>query len=403
MKKFTVLTSVLALAACGGGSGGPGAPVRVTQNEGFLSATPEAVESNKEITTMVSEIDICTGNCDSPRQDVARVSTKEINGKTFKVYNLDDVNFLMADEGFGGEMNFNIDDTTKKIIGVTVGAEDEDAKYFERQNDNSFTGQVTIEGGQQADGILNYTSVAKAKNLGLRYSDFGKVEVQVRNPETNTFEHAQTFVFIGGYDDASQKRIAENNIDSEKTFSGYATGSVTSILHDRVVEEGQEKGKTINLDTSTNSTKDKFATLTFNNGTSTLNAKFDNWYDVKHVKSSTDEYIEFSNFTTQENLTITDGTQLAANDFRMVSNPGDEPFELHNNQYHEYEEGQRTEETGNSLNSDIRYYGDNNKPSEAVEMLQIRDVSNYDGNINDHENLDEIRMNLSFGGTVVNQ
>jgi len=384
MKKFTILTSVLALTACGGGSGGPGAPVRVTPNEGFLSATPEAVESNQQITDMVSEIDVCTENCESPRQDTARVSTKEINGKKFTIYDLNDVDFVFAEEGFGGKLEFKVDPTTKQITHIIFDEDDENP--LERNTtDNKFHG--TIEHG---DAALTYSSVAKREKLGLRYSDFGNFEVQGDHIGAAP-DHKIVGAFIGGYD---IKRIDPNTIHTAMTFNGRAVGGVETV---RNAQHEQNSGKSLTLDTSTNANaNDKIATLTFDNGTSTLNAKFDNWYDVKHVKSSTDEYIEFSNFTNRAE---------DANDFRMISNTGDDTFALRNHPHTEYEED-IPQENCKSLESDIRYYGDNGTPREAVGLVQIVDRgtenANYDERGEDF-NEDQIRMNLSFGGTVVNQ
>ena len=381
MKKLTILISGLALASCGGGGGGgqPSERVRVTPNEGYLSATLEAVASNEEVTDMVSEIAICTENCESPRQDAVRVSTKEINGKKFNIYDLNDVDFVFAEEGFGGKLQFKVDPTTKQIVSI-IFDEDEENPLVRDTTDNKFRGII-----ENDDAALTYSSVAKREELGLRYSDFGKFEVEADHIGA---DGKLVGVFIGGYD---VKKIDPNTVHTAMTFNGRAVGGVEAV------RAGQGSGKSLILDTSNNAKEsDKIATLTFDNGTSTLNAKFDNWYDVKHVKSNMDEYVEFSNFT---------NTRDDAADFRMISNAGDDAFALRNHPHTEYEEDVPQEDC-KSLESDIRYYGDNGTPREAVGLVQIVDRGTENANYDERgENFNEnqVRMNLGFGGTISNQ
>lgn len=390
MKKYMILTSVLTLCACGGGTGGGNtAPVRTTSGAPYIVANQQAIDSNSKITGMVSEIDVCH-NCTSPRQSPLRASVVDVNGKSFTVYDLNDVDFVMADEGFDGKIQFDVNPNTKEIVGITVDPGEEYAKTFNRNSSNTFGGNITVENDEQALANLRYTSFSKLKNMGLKYSDFGHIYIDKYNEETGNFDTYQKFVFVGGYDTA--KRI--NEIDGEKAFTGYATGSVTAVRN------GEGSGKVLKLDTTNNANiADKFATLNFNDGTTTLNAKFDNWYDIQYVKDTDGEHIDFSNYTNSENLTAVDGTVVNANMFKMINDSGDN-FTLANNVYHEYENGNPTETELNSLNSDIRYYGDNGNPSEAVGMIQIRDSDNYSGNMDDYDDHHEVRMNLSFGGKV---
>ena len=393
MKKHLILTSVLILAACGGGSGSRHSDV-IGDNRGtpdnserYLIVNAETRESNAQITSLESEIDICS-NCTSPRPNSSRSATQTINNQTFTIYDLKDVDFVMADEGFDGKMQFDIN-ADKQITGVTILGDPEDAedndKSFARQNDNSFTGPVTIGGGQHVNGKLTYNSVANAKreSLGLRYADFGTVRVDFYNNESDEYEELQHFVFIGGYDTA--KRIDENTIDSQKTFTGYATGAVVAVRN------GEDSGDELFLDPAP-------ATLVLNNGTSTMTANFNKWYNVIHEKSANDESITFNNYTNDDDK------------FRMISDTTNNSFTLRNRQYQEYEENeplfdeQHQPVKANTLNSDIRYYGDNGNPTESVGLIQIRDRGGNDANyvnINDygdeHDPRPEVRMNLSFG------
>lgn len=107
MKKYVILTSVLALTACGGGGGGGGggsgtagshssttAPVIP---DGFRSAiTPEMEASNRVVTSMKSEI-VVASNHPGTSQVVRASSMPGDNGYTFTSYRLDDVKFYAAD------------------------------------------------------------------------------------------------------------------------------------------------------------------------------------------------------------------------------------------------------------------------------------------------------------------
>ena len=382
MKKYIILTSLLTLTACGSNlnGGGVGAPVRVTTSIPYMMATPETIASNAQITPMNPEIDICH-NCTAPRPDSDRVAIRNINGTNFTIYDLTDVSFIRADTGFDGNIKFNVDPDTKRIIGIVM-----DDESLVRQNNNTFAGLVNTDNGESIDGTLKYTSFAKSKNMGLRYSDFGKVQVFTGDNETPY----KTYVFVGGYSD-TPRQIQNEDIDSEQelTFNGYATGTVTAV------RDGL--GHVLNLDTSNNANDDdKVAVLNFNNGTTTLTAKFDNWYDVQHVKSDDQEHVIFSNYV--DTTTDINGNSVDDNTFRMISDTLDTSFTLDNHEYNEYDNGAPTETIVNSLNSDIRFYGNNGNPSESVGIVQIRDTSNYNVDMNNYETHDEVRMNLGFGG-----
>jgi hypothetical protein len=101
MKKYFILTSVLALAACGGGSGGGGAPVSSVRS----AVSDEAIASNKKITSMASEILISR---DGSGSKIARSATASYNGKTYQSYRLDDVTFKIGGED--SRIVFELDD-----------------------------------------------------------------------------------------------------------------------------------------------------------------------------------------------------------------------------------------------------------------------------------------------------
>ena len=100
MKKYFVLTSILALAACGGGSGGGGshggvAPVHsaVPANLHGGAIEQAILDSNDKVTKMNSEV-IVASNSLVP---LSRSASATSGGVTFTSYRLDDVKFYAAD------------------------------------------------------------------------------------------------------------------------------------------------------------------------------------------------------------------------------------------------------------------------------------------------------------------
>ena len=361
MKKYFVLTSALALAACTGGNGGGG------DNNVFLDTlTPAqraAVESNRNLTGMLTYIETDdSGNTTNSRYAITRNSgTQQMGGS----HDLSDVNFVTADEDFDTVDGFTfVVDENKKVIGIDMQMTDiedypEDGpEYFERGNEddsNEFTGLVKTE--DWVKGRLDYNSLGK--DMGLRYSDFGNIKINIYNEETSQFQEAQTLAFIGGYDNV--KKIDTDDIAETTEFSGRATGGVVSILG------GEGSGQTLDLDTSANTEGSTVARLVFDkqNETSTLVAEFDNWYDVRYTKSgNTTGTVEFTNGKNE--------------DFYLL---GD------------------TDGSGKTVNvsgEDLHYFGDNNNPSEAVGLVQVRDC-NGAGCGSDYNEHQEVRMNLGFG------
>jgi len=103
MKKYFLLTSVLALAACGGGSGGGGVDIAPVTRAAMTSDSAAAT-SNAAITSMASEILVKDGSAIAP---AARAGTTVYHGQTYKSYRLDDVDFRMA--GDDSKIVFGLD------------------------------------------------------------------------------------------------------------------------------------------------------------------------------------------------------------------------------------------------------------------------------------------------------
>ena len=151
MKKYLILTSLSALVACGGGSGGS----INTYNSGDIipagttgTVTERAAKSNSNVTSMVSEIGVATDGTTINIGDTNRSATNHFTygGKEYTSYRLDNVHFQAGPSN--GQVNedeyvtFGINENTGEINRVVY--HDGDAVYEQvRQNDtNVFAGNV---------------------------------------------------------------------------------------------------------------------------------------------------------------------------------------------------------------------------------------------------------------------
>ena len=125
MKKYAILTSVLALAACGGGGHGGGSVVAPDALNARISDT--AIASNQAITKMKSQVIVS----DRTSGDLSRHASTSVGGVTFTSYDLSDVKLYAADaehteDGYlqiGMDENGRIDRITMNIgeVGAPVG------------------------------------------------------------------------------------------------------------------------------------------------------------------------------------------------------------------------------------------------------------------------------------------
>ena len=305
---------------------------------------------------------------------------KIIDGEIFEPYDGDEFDYDSNNKLISNEPSLKI------INGKVYSYE-----TFDRTDDESFSfnGQVTTEGDEQVDAVLKY--VSSGKDVKLRYSDFGYFELITENENEN-----RPVSIIGGYD---IKRIANNNLpstDNDIVFTGAASGSVVALRGGDV--------HTIEL-------KDTNAELKFNNGTSTLNATFDNWYDVGYSETYatngdvTNKTITYSNYTDSTSDRL--GNNVPENYFRTISDTydgehylsdvGDNGLNIDNSAQNTEQHGANID-TFDRIQSDIRYYGDNGTPSEVVGLIQVRDCAgNQCGDVMGVRN-DEVRLNIGFGG-----
>jgi len=300
-------------------------------------------------------------------------------------FDLNNVIFSFADEGFDGKLKFVMDENnTGEIKAINLLPDEEDLAedpndpglIFTRINKtHGFGGQVNTEQGW-VDGVLTYNSLGK--DMKLKYADFGYFDIDVIDNWRP--------VFAGGY---NNKKIPTNDITTSTTFTGRAVGSV--MARREHLDEMYEDQTQLPLDAP--------ATLVFdkeNNKTTRLTANFANWYDIVYTENDVNgKSITFSNYTdtplatkkivdgheTDENITIN-------NYYKLESDNGssfviDNSAQLHNDH----------DEYFDPVESAISYFGDNNIATEAAGLIQVNDCQG--GECNDANNV--LRMNLTFG------
>ncbi len=396
MKKITILTSILALAACGGVSGGNGPiPPSTTISEPEtpnITVPAGAQNSNRAITSMKSEI--LVPNNSGTHSMTGRSSTTHINGKDYTSYRLDDVKFEQS--GFDGDstdetyLKFGLDENGKIIrLDVfngdesrtqTITRDSDDAKTFSETSkkytinygdnasyeintsmdtnlDDDLEFILTKENNPDKDAILaaykdkKYTTAdvkitttsdmyGKTLSKPLSYADFGYV-TQVYGNDTNGVHT----VITGGYE---IKAIAEENFAStDMTFTGTAIGAISAETSD-------------GYDSKRIKTENGTATLTFQDGKETLTMPFDDYYTVTatRARGESDPTLEFTDYK---------GT--------------DDKFKFNETTLNNRENTRLHFRTG--------YYGNNNNPTEAIGTISVEQNNNGA----------RIGFDAAFGGT----
>ena len=374
MKKLTILTSLLALTACGGGSGGG-------------AGTPDLTvrESNANVTGMDSFVVIGGANPTiNANARSAKMGILQEDGGTR--YDLENVTFKsIPTSGVIADLKFHTDDNGKivsveypdavKIMEEHSGS-DVTVGPLERKGDtNIFVEHVVLDeefgdrAGQKVDIPNEYISYAK--EIGLKYSDFGIVKMDLSKTGVPEFENIVDWStpFAGGYnvkkvDGSAMKDLAQKG---DIVFSGLAKGQVSyhdwnATIGDRPLAGGLT---------------DKKATLTFaKDGTQTLAADFKNWAKIEAVKAPDGT----NQFIIRESYVANDSP------YYIGTSPSGLPDGV-------MDEHTMVMQTG--------YYGDNGKPIEGVGLVQYQHQwgdphyveSEKRWDIENHVNVD-----LGFGG-----
>lgn len=336
MKKIAILTSVLVLAACGGGhNGGEINDAEAFMRSGFISDSAKA--SNGNLTSMTSGIVVAKDGSGS----AVRSATKTYNGKEYAVYTLDDVKFLIAQDPTNGHFQFNIDengrvDSVKENLG---GIEGELVRIGDTARFNAPMFEYVKDGGDNAkwrvvdDGsvtIEDLTAIATAKgltgghwnridevldiktfgsDLGLQFSDFGhfnpvyktknkqlttddliasaragtlnrgsdldksKTESEMENEFTNSQDYQ---LFAGGYAISGTQIKDTLTPTAGMNFKGTAHGRIYTSIQTKGTE-GANRGDYLNAydiayTDPTNAGHDMAKTFVTNNATLNVNA-----------------------------------------------------------------------------------------------------------------------------------
>ena len=241
---------------------------------------------------------------------------------------------LTATNGY--KMKFKIDDTGE-IIGMTLTRDSGDVDLAKLGDSRTFYGS-DIENGR----VLELDYVSDAKQMGLSYSDFGLINI-VSSMDGDQRVDEFLMPFAGGYDD---KKIAVADIDSNMTFTGRATGCVQKNGNVMQLTQDENRPTTLTFDTQSQ--------------TSTLNANFNNWYDV--VVDSTGA-ISFTDYKNNNN----GGTYI---DMQLATTPDDDGVI-----------------TKNGANMNVGYYGPSTTPTEATGTVQFTETGVDNG----------IQMDMAFG------
>jgi len=293
MRKSLLLTSVLALTACGGGGGGHGGmPGGTTPNEPELLNAATLIDtsgSNSEITNMATAV-VVKNN--SSYISFARASSDPDSESHpgYTIYKLNNVDFRLA-ETEDAIFNFEIDNDGRIIkavandqeiprgtgenSGVFVGnifqlvnviGSDEDLRTIVSNGtvtqdelnavrdqylaDTKHGGDINaVTDGDRATVKWNYLKqkwTFATGGEGLTYSDFGiftsenmeKIEgISINNEgivngDSDDSNHSTTMAFAGGYAINADGTKAETlTVNETKTFSGKAVGRVYSSIN----------------------------------------------------------------------------------------------------------------------------------------------------------------------------
>lgn len=310
MKRYFLLTSVLALAACGGGGGTPSFNGNSGRQLTVRSAISEdAKSSNNALTSMSAEVLVPNDSSDSVITRAGSVHWTD--GKTYTSYRLEDVNFRVATGANNAFLKFKVDgngkiDSLVMNVGDVAGNQ-----YMERNGDTSdFRGIVyeyvvldntatahddIFKGGedvkvrlvlsptqdesstwdmlsQAADGkcpsgrfcrwdridqAFRVTSGSKEGSYGLKYADFGKLQTsnfgKYKGVTEENFAAAKegTRYTEGGV----EKTGSYGNWDSvvfDNDFDVFAGGYNVAALQHRPTEEMHFEGTAIGSLYSTN-------------------------------------------------------------------------------------------------------------------------------------------------------
>lgn len=376
MKRYVMLTSVLALAACGGGSGGGGSAG--TPSGGYVAprpaVTPGVATSNAEITNMSSEI-VVASNSNTP-VSVVRSATVNNGGVTYTSYRLDDVKLFTAenlDTSGHSYINLELNNNTGEIdaVKMMVGGEASGRIARDTTDTTTFAGPIfeyTLDGEDKAQfrvvdngqDMAALNALATQNNLsgghwnrvdermifgtngedaGLQYSDFGHFNPIYRSKNKELSSDADILAARAGtlnrsadldkYHSDEEFNALLAKEDYQLFAGGYAI-SGTNMLDTLTPENNTEyKGKAVGrVYTSIQSNDvDRTAYLTAWNVPKDLDTDDDNIPDAWSENAGHDMAKAYT--TSEATMTIgADGTQTLVMPFNTQSDTSDTFYDV---------------------------------------------------------------------------
>lgn len=376
MKRYVMLTSVLALAACGGGSGGGGSAG--TPSGGYVAprpaVTPGVATSNAEITNMSSEI-VVASNSNTP-VSVVRSATVNNGGVTYTSYRLDDVKLFTAenlDTSGHSYINLELNNNTGEIdaVKMMVGGEASGRIARDTTDTTTFAGPIfeyTLDGEDKAQfrvvdngqDMAALNALATQNNLsgghwnrvdermifgtngedaGLQYSDFGHFNPIYRSKNKELSSDADILAARAGtlnrsadldkYHSDEEFNALLAKEDYQLFAGGYAI-SGTNMLDTLTPENNTEyKGKAVGrVYTSIQSNDvDRTAYLTAWNVPKDLDTDDDNIPDAWSENAGYDMTKAYT--TSEATMTIgADGTQTLVMPFNTQSDTSDTFYDV---------------------------------------------------------------------------
>ena len=301
MKKFTILTSLLALTACGGGSGGGSAPASVSLSPdltvgldkmSFETTDGDTLKFNIENGNIVSMTEI--------EEDGSKMTYAHTDGNKFKINNVrvyeagvdsDDIRDMLHDQyditytediATGVSSTKELNPTERKALLI------EQNLTLMKKNGVEITDEVRAAVTGVINGIDSWNTFlvnsatmnieSMGKNLKLAYSDFGTIttdyDFTYDGQHDSDTDHE---LYTAGY---NKNKVEKPNTDM--TFAGAAIASIQKFGSD-----------------DTMLSKTNYAALTVDNsGKETLTMNFTKaanpWYDVKITKDGTYPTVEIN-------------------------------------------------------------------------------------------------------------
>lgn len=145
MKNYLFFFSMLILAACssGGGSSVTGEMTR-PRDPTHNIVSDETYNSNQHVTSMASRLLVARNGSG---HSLARSASTVFAGTEYDEYDLSDVSFNLADEGFGGMLSFGVNDD-KKIVNFSIIDDDTEFIIYDNKVWTASTnGEVYLDEG----------------------------------------------------------------------------------------------------------------------------------------------------------------------------------------------------------------------------------------------------------------